>query len=254
MRDEDAIEEAFEAQASSADESRELCDIFGLDSGGRHEDRRDRVLSLLSGPSSRRRIGWLDLLLQVHAAGAQSFDELEPNDLGAGGPAPIPGAARARAAAPSSPPSAQEFSTVSETPNQFCSEWLGKWLGNAAPPAILFKSFRWSGKPIHTLPPFSITGILRPPPCCRITISGHRIFHENRISHWKWRAFCMAAVLDFHHLSHTNSWNEMAMKIEMAALRHRSAICWSFPADFRTLMEYPLTWNDQFSNMGRASV
>ena len=81
MRDEDTVRQAFEAQASSADESRELCDIFGLDSGGRHEDRRDRLLSLLSGPSSRRRIGWLDLLLQVHAAGAQSFDELEPSDL-----------------------------------------------------------------------------------------------------------------------------------------------------------------------------
>ena len=79
MRDEDSIRQAFEAQASSADESRELCDIFGLDSGGRHDDRRDRLLSLLSGPSSRRRIGWLDLLLQVHAAGAQSFDELVMN-------------------------------------------------------------------------------------------------------------------------------------------------------------------------------
>ena len=81
MRDEEAIKQAFEAQASSADESRELCDLFGLDAGGRHDDRRDRLLSLLSGPSSRRRIGWLDLLLQVHAAGAQSFDELEPSDL-----------------------------------------------------------------------------------------------------------------------------------------------------------------------------
>ena len=81
MRDEEEVKQAFEAQASSADESRELCDIFGLDSGGRHDDRRDRLLSLLSGPSSRRRIGWLDLLLQVHAAGAQSFDELEPSDL-----------------------------------------------------------------------------------------------------------------------------------------------------------------------------
>ena len=73
--------EAFEAQAGSADESRELCDIFGRDPSGRHDERRDRLLSLLSGPPSRRRLGWLHLLLQVHAAGAQSFDELEPNDL-----------------------------------------------------------------------------------------------------------------------------------------------------------------------------
>ena len=68
MRDEEEVQAAFEAQASSADESRELCDIFGLDPGGRHDERRDRLLSLLSGPPSRRRIGWLDLLLQVHAA------------------------------------------------------------------------------------------------------------------------------------------------------------------------------------------
>ena len=30
MRDEEEVKEAFEAQAASADESRELCDIFGL--------------------------------------------------------------------------------------------------------------------------------------------------------------------------------------------------------------------------------
>ena len=49
MRDEEEVQAAFEAQASSADESRELCDIFGLDPGGRHDERRDRLLSLRSG-------------------------------------------------------------------------------------------------------------------------------------------------------------------------------------------------------------
>ena len=33
---EDAIKEAFDSQASTADESRELCELFGLDAGGRH--------------------------------------------------------------------------------------------------------------------------------------------------------------------------------------------------------------------------
>ena len=61
MRDEEAIKEAFEAQAGSADESRELCDIFGLDPGGRHDERRDRLLSLLSGPPSRIAGGGLPL-------------------------------------------------------------------------------------------------------------------------------------------------------------------------------------------------
>ena len=55
--------------------------MFGLDAGGSHAARRDRILSLLNGPPSRRRWGWLDLLLQVHAAGAQSVDDLEPEDL-----------------------------------------------------------------------------------------------------------------------------------------------------------------------------
>ena len=50
MRDEEEVKEAFEAQAASANESRELCDIFGLDAGGRHDDRRAALLSLLSGP------------------------------------------------------------------------------------------------------------------------------------------------------------------------------------------------------------
>ena len=72
MRDEDSIKQAFEAQASSADESRELCDIFGLDSGGRHDDRRDRLLSLLSGPSSRRRIGWLAVFAGQLAPGGSA--------------------------------------------------------------------------------------------------------------------------------------------------------------------------------------
>ena len=38
MRDEEEVKEAFDAQAASADESRELCDIFGLNAGGRHDD------------------------------------------------------------------------------------------------------------------------------------------------------------------------------------------------------------------------
>ena len=37
--------------------------------------RRQRLGTLLDGPPSRRRLGWLDLLLRVHAAGTESFDE-----------------------------------------------------------------------------------------------------------------------------------------------------------------------------------
>ena len=80
-REDEELRSAFDEQAGSAGGSRELCDLFGLDAGGTHAARRDRILSLVGGPPSRRRWGWLDLLLQVHAAGAQSFEELEPEEL-----------------------------------------------------------------------------------------------------------------------------------------------------------------------------
>ena len=77
-REDEELQSAFEEQAGSASGSRELCDLFGLDAGGSHAALRDRIFSLVTGPPSRRRWGWLDLLLQVHAAGAQSVDDLEP--------------------------------------------------------------------------------------------------------------------------------------------------------------------------------
>ena len=81
MRDGDDVLAAFEEQCDSADRSRELCDIFGFDASGAHAARRDRLLSLLQGPPSRRRVGWMDLLLQAHDAGATGFNDLEPDDL-----------------------------------------------------------------------------------------------------------------------------------------------------------------------------
>ena len=81
MRDGDDVQAAFDEQCDSADRSRELCDIFGFDPGGTHAARRDRLLSLLQGPPSRRRVGWMDLLLQAHDAGATGFNDLEPDEL-----------------------------------------------------------------------------------------------------------------------------------------------------------------------------
>jgi len=81
MRDGDEVQAAFDEQCDSADRSRELCDIFGFDAGGTHAARRDSLLSLLQGPPSRRRVGWMDLLLQAHDAGATCFNDLEPDDL-----------------------------------------------------------------------------------------------------------------------------------------------------------------------------
>ena len=59
-REDEEIQSAFAEQAGSADGSRELCDLFGLDAGGTSAARRVRILSLVDGPPSRRRWGWLD--------------------------------------------------------------------------------------------------------------------------------------------------------------------------------------------------
>ena len=51
-RGDDDIQSAFDEQAGSADGSRELCDLFGLDAGGTSAARRVRILSLVDGPPS----------------------------------------------------------------------------------------------------------------------------------------------------------------------------------------------------------
>jgi hypothetical protein len=81
LRDVDDLRTALAEQASDNASASELCDLFGLRTAGNADQKRQRVLALADGPVSRRRLGWLDLLLQCHAAGAQSFSELEPGDL-----------------------------------------------------------------------------------------------------------------------------------------------------------------------------
>ena len=81
LRDADELRTALAEQASDNASAGELCDLFGLRTAGNADQKRQRVLALADGPGSRRRLGWLDLLLQCHAAGAQSFSELEPGDL-----------------------------------------------------------------------------------------------------------------------------------------------------------------------------
>ena len=81
LRDVDELRTALAEQASDNASASELCDLFGLRTAGNADQKRQRVLALADGPVSRRRLGWLDLLLQCHAAGAQSFSELEPGDL-----------------------------------------------------------------------------------------------------------------------------------------------------------------------------
>lgn len=80
-RDEEAIRAALDAQAESNDEANQLCRIASLSVLGNGDQKRQRLLGFLSGPASRRRLGWLDLLLRCHAAGATSYDDLEPADL-----------------------------------------------------------------------------------------------------------------------------------------------------------------------------
>ena len=81
VRTDEEVREALEAQAHDNANAGELLDILRWSSSGNAAQKRARLLSFLDGPASRRRAGWLDLLLQVHAAGATSFNDLEPDEL-----------------------------------------------------------------------------------------------------------------------------------------------------------------------------
>jgi hypothetical protein len=81
VRTDEEVREALEAQADDNANAGELLDILRWSSSGNAAQKRARLLSFLDGPASRRRAGWLDLLLQVHAAGATSFNDLEPDEL-----------------------------------------------------------------------------------------------------------------------------------------------------------------------------
>ena len=81
LRDEDEVRAALLEQAGDNDGATQLLNILRWSLAGNAAAKRARLLSFLDGPASRRRVGWLDLLLQVHAAGATSFDDLEPSEL-----------------------------------------------------------------------------------------------------------------------------------------------------------------------------
>ena len=85
VRDEAEVREALEAQAADNSAASELLDVLRWSSAGNAAQKRARLATFLDGPPSRRRVGWLDLVLRVHAAGATSFDDLEPDELEADG-------------------------------------------------------------------------------------------------------------------------------------------------------------------------
>ena len=80
-KNEEEVRAALTAQAASNEEANALCSLASLSIQGNADQKRQRLLGFLSGPVSRRRIGWLDLLLRCHAAGATSYNDLEPADL-----------------------------------------------------------------------------------------------------------------------------------------------------------------------------
>ena len=80
-RDEDELRAALDAQADSNEEANQLCQIASLSILGNADQKWQWLLGFLPGPTSRRRPGWLDLLLRCHAAGATGYDDLEPADL-----------------------------------------------------------------------------------------------------------------------------------------------------------------------------
>ena len=75
VRTDEEVRAALEAQANDNQHAGELLDILRWSLSGNPAQKRARLLSFLEGPASRRHVGWLDLLLQVHAAGATSFND-----------------------------------------------------------------------------------------------------------------------------------------------------------------------------------
>ena len=63
VRTDEEVREALEAQAHDNANAGELLDILRWSSSGNAAQKRARLLSFLDGPASRRRAGWLDLLL-----------------------------------------------------------------------------------------------------------------------------------------------------------------------------------------------
>ena len=53
----------LEAATRENDDANALCHLVGLSVSGNAAQKRQRVASLVSGPVSRQRLGWLELLL-----------------------------------------------------------------------------------------------------------------------------------------------------------------------------------------------
>ena len=64
LRDEDEVRAALLEQADDNDGATQLLNILRWSLAGNAAAKRARLLSFLDGPASRRRVGWLDLLLQ----------------------------------------------------------------------------------------------------------------------------------------------------------------------------------------------
>ena len=71
----------LDAVASSNDNANALCRLAGLAIQGNAGAKRGRLAALASGPDSRQRLGWLDLVLRAFAAGARSVDDLDSRTL-----------------------------------------------------------------------------------------------------------------------------------------------------------------------------
>ena len=67
-----------------------LCLLAGLSVSGNPAQKRQRLASLASGPPSRQRLGWLELVLRARAAGAAGPDDLEADSLEGDQPAQLP--------------------------------------------------------------------------------------------------------------------------------------------------------------------
>ena len=81
LKGKDALLAELEDVAKENADASALCRLLGFALQGNASAKRARLAGLASGPASRQRLGWLDLVLRAFRAGARSPDDLDSESL-----------------------------------------------------------------------------------------------------------------------------------------------------------------------------
>ena len=70
-----------QVQALDNSDASSVCSLLNLDRRGGARAKQTRILSLVAGPPSRQRVGWLKFFLHVHSQGAVDDDGIDYETL-----------------------------------------------------------------------------------------------------------------------------------------------------------------------------